>query len=396
MNLRLVPLLALSLLSTGCATTVSSESAATATDVRDDRVLVTVQHDSLRGIADLSPSGRLAYLPPSSADVHAQQLERARKLATEFDIELEESWPIPALGVYCFVFRLPDPAARVSLLSALEAHPDVESAQPLNFFETRTEPLLDDGSGLGERLEVAHRVATGKSVTIAVIDAGADLDHEDLQGAAIRAIDLVDGRSAVPAEFHGTAVVGVIAARRNETGILGYAPDADILLLRACWQPEARVEQAICNSYTLAKALSLALESDASIVNLSISGPRDPLLERLALALLADGKLVVAAGASSDVFPASVPGSIRAWQSMPGDPRPAMSLLPGNRYGLRSGSSIVAARLSAVAALMKQVEPKLTAAQFHDRLLAAKMERHVLPVVELLQTGSTLDAKLDP
>lgn len=391
---RTIRLLALALLvaTHGCAARTAPESpAVAATDVTDDRILVTVDAAPLRDITDLSPSGRLDYLPPAPGELREAQLQRAQKLATTYDMELEQDWPIPAIGVYCFVFRLPDPATRDALIAAIAEHPDVESVQPMQFFETRSEPLLDGGDGFAERLAAAHRVATGSAVEIAVIDSGADLAHEDLEGADIRAIDLVDG-GAVPAEFHGTAVVGIIAASRNDKGTLGYAPDARVLLLRACWQAQPHAEQAVCNSFTLAKALSFALETDAAIVNMSISGPRDPLLERLGAVLLARDRLLVAAGESPDTFPASIPGSLLAAQFIAEPAHRWMTLLPGDRYALRGGSSISAARLSAIAALLKEMEPQLTAAEFRAQLSHAAHPLQPAPVMNLLHVPEIMDA----
>lgn len=376
----------LCLLACSCATQAARDaSAASATDLEHDRILVTVDDNALHSIADLSPSGRLAYLPPAN-DV--QQRKRGQQLADAFDLEMEENWPIPALGVHCFVFRIPDPAARTALLAALAAHPDVESVQPLNFFETRGEPLLDGNGEFVQRLDAAHRVATGKSVGIVVIDAGADLDHEDLDAANITAIDLVGDGDRVPAEFHGTAVVGVIAAQRNGKGILGYAPDARILLLRACWQTDVEGEQATCNSFTLAKALSYALESDASIVNMSISGPRDPLLERIAALLPSRGMLLVAAGDSREEFPASAAQSVLASRLMPDARHGFMTLLPHDRYALRSGSSLSAARVSGVAALMLDATPQLALHDLQQRLLHMQDASGAAAFAELLQTAS--------
>jgi hypothetical protein len=72
--------------------------------------------------------------------------------------------------------------------------------------------------------------------------------------------DLVgDAGGDPPAEQHGTAIAGVIGALANNgQGIVGVAPQARLLALRACWQSTradgARI--ATCNSFTLARALA--------------------------------------------------------------------------------------------------------------------------------------------
>ena len=108
-----------------------------------------------------------------------------------------------------------------------------------------------------------------------------ELDHPDLRGRIVVARNFVDARDAV-AELHGTAVAGIIGARAdNGVGIVGVAPEAQLMALRACWQVPADANAAVCSSFTLAKALQFAIDNNARVINLSLGGPRDRLLERL-------------------------------------------------------------------------------------------------------------------
>ena len=89
-------------------------------------------------------------------------------------------------------------------------------------------------------LDELHRVATGKNVRVAAIDSGVELDHPDLNGRVALARNFVDARDWV-AERHGTAIAGIIGARAdNGVGIVGVAPGAQLLALRACWQAPGR------------------------------------------------------------------------------------------------------------------------------------------------------------
>src|SRR5206468_548036 len=83
----------------------------------------------------------------------------------------------------------------------------------------------------------------------------------------------VDAREAV-AELHGTAVAGIIGARAdNSVGIVGVAPEAGLMALRACWQAPPDESAAVCSSFTLAKALQFAIDNNAKVINLSLGGP---------------------------------------------------------------------------------------------------------------------------
>ena len=136
---------------------------------------------------------------------------------------------------------------------------------------------------MGRRLRLSelHRIATGKGVKVAQIDTGVDWRHPDLADGVTSHRNFVDDSPYV-AEVHGTAVAGIIAARGNNgIGMVGVAPDATLLALRACWAEAPAAQPAVCNSFTLAKALQYALGERAQVINLSLTGPRDRLLERL-------------------------------------------------------------------------------------------------------------------
>ncbi len=76
----------------------------------------------------------------------------------------------------------------------------------------------------------------GKGVKIAVIDADVDTEHEDLENAinTIYEIDTDEDNDTMStlAAYHGTAVTGIIAARRNAKGILGIADESEIVFLK--------------------------------------------------------------------------------------------------------------------------------------------------------------------
>ena len=83
--------------------------------------------------------------------------------------------------------------------------------------------------------------------------------------------------------------------------------------IRACWPEQPSSLSARCNSYTLALALNQAIRMDSRIINLSLSGPEDPLLRALVQRAIDKGIIVIAAvPAKGDAggFPANVPGVI--------------------------------------------------------------------------------------
>jgi subtilisin family serine protease len=106
------------------------------------------------------------------------------------------------------------------------------------------------------QLEQIHRITTGKNVKIALVDTGVELNHPDLIGQISTTADYTKGNTEqFSADVHGTAVAGIIAAiKDNNIGIVGVAPNAEIIALKACWIQQG-VSQAVCNSFTLALAI---------------------------------------------------------------------------------------------------------------------------------------------
>lgn len=79
---------------------------------------------------------------------------------------------------------------------------------------------------------------TGKNVKIAVIDTGCDMDHKDLQkniisGRNFTTDDNGDVNKYNDYNGHGTHVCGTIAGIKNNTGLVGVAPDAQLIILKA-------------------------------------------------------------------------------------------------------------------------------------------------------------------
>ena len=198
-------------------------------------------------------------------------------------------------------------------------------------------------------------------MTIAIIDSGIDESHPDLIGQVQLNRNFVEGRSLI-AEMHGTGVAGVVAAKaNNRQGIVGVAPKARLLGLRACWQKEQRSQ---CDSLSLAKALHFAVEKNADVLNLSLAGPPGRLLTQLIGKAISNGSVVVAAVDSakqSGGFPASSKGVVAVtdnisttpntrWYRAPGNDIPTSQ--PNSKWFTVDGSSYAAAHVSGLFALM--------------------------------------------
>ena len=354
-----------------------------------------------------------AYAPPLRYVVGAQAAGVLAALQREHGLQPAAAWPIPALGLHCVVYAVPPRASRDALLRMLAADARVRLVQPLQDFELHAaaatpsaarpappspaaaddtapaynDPYLPLQRGFAETGAArAHRSSTGRDVAVAVVDTGADLAHPDLLGRVVTHRDLVASAAAFSADRHGTEVAGVIAAvANNGQGIVGIAPGARLALYKACWypapaQPGATPAPARCNSFTLAKALAAVLESDARIVNLSLGGPSDPLLEALLAQLLRQQRIVITAlppSGRAEGFPAGVAGVIvvgaAGAEALPPNVlaapgRDVLTLAPGGRYDFASGSSVAAAHASGSVALLLALQPRLEPAALRTLL----------------------------
>lgn len=294
------------------------------------------------------------------------------RLAHAHGLSTVVSWPIPAAGVDCFILQVPAGRSAEAAAADLSRDPEVASAEPLHTYRAQgagppNDPMFRlQPAAQAWRLADLHAVATGRSVKVAVVDSRVDVSQPDLAGQVQVSRDFTLGQSRAP-EHHGTEVAGIIAAKAdNGLGMVGIAPDARLMALRACWQ-DSETPDTLCDTLSLARALNFALENGAQVINLSLSGPSDVLLGRLIDAAVARGVVVVGAVDPAQArggFPASHPGvvavageagGVRGAFVAPGRDIPAPE--PGGRWSLVTGNSYAAAHVSGLFALLRERTP---------------------------------------
>jgi thermitase len=104
-------------------------------------------------------------------------------------------------------------------------------------------------------------------ITVAVIDTGVCVDHEDLVGRVLdNGYDFVDDDNDPDDVFgHGCSVAGIIAANiDNGIGIAGFAPNASILPIRVLGANGSG------SMADVAKGIVYAADNGADIINLSL------------------------------------------------------------------------------------------------------------------------------
>ena len=342
----------------GAGSTRAAEAVAAPAPMQQVLVLLNLPAQHFR------PDGRYVAGYADAAG-GASRRRTAADLARRNGLTLAVDWPLPIVQLDCFVMNVPASLRLEDVVAQLARDPRVEWAQPMNVFRPlgHDDPLFALQPAAREwRLAELHATSTGRDVRVAVVDSGVQLDHPDLAGQWMLHDNFAGDRED-RAEAHGTAVAGIVAARAdNHVGIVGVAPRARLLALRAC--REARPDETVCSTLGLARALHAAIEHGAQVINLSLGGPSDRLLARLVEAALARGIGVVAAADRAQAnggFPAALDGVVAVVDAAAGPTPPGMvaapgadvpATAPGSRWTAVSGSSYAAAHVSGLMALM--------------------------------------------
>src|SRR4051812_6909523 len=260
----------------------------------------------------------------------------------------------------------------------------------------------------------AWQVATGQNTTIAIVDSGVDLGHEDLQAKIVDSVNCVGhpcqggGGAANDNNGHGTHVAGIAAAATdNGLGVAGVAPDAKLLIVKALDQ-QCDFTGSCSASGTasdVAAAIHYAADNGAVAINLSLGRATQSIVgpafqDALDYAWSKGSVPVLAAGndfllPSGSANHAIVVGALdrdgsrsaysnigtTAWSiSAPGGaldgdtanscaqaPQTVLSTYPGS-YACLAGTSMAAPHVAGAVAVLRSLG--LTPQQTVDRLLA--------------------------
>lgn len=285
-------------------------------------------------------------------------------------------------GATFYRWRIAAGSSVPGVVATLQNQVIVANAQPNYLFTVQDEVSQPRPAGAGDEaqyalrtlhVEQAQQISTGKNVTVALIDSEVEASHPDLAGSVKKKFDALGGAGSP--QSHGTAMAGAIVAHGK---LLGIAPGATVIAARAFDDSRG---QARGTSFAIYKSLQWAADSGARIVNMSFVGPFDPDLSRMLASAAGKAIVLIAAGGnggpdSAPQYPASDANviAVAATDSEDGlfsldnrNPYIALaapgvdilSLAPDHAYQESTGSSIAAAHVSGIAALMLQTQPSL-------------------------------------
>jgi hypothetical protein len=322
-----------------------------------------------------------------------------------FGVTLIEQQNLTIAGLYIYQFRINDPGT-MSVRDAIRVLQGANLAnvpliQPNYLFlvvqqsqrQAPTPAAASQGQGDAAQYVVekwklgdVHRLATGNNVIISVIDSEIDAAHPDLAGVVRERFSAVGPEPPHP---HGTGMAGAIASRQR---LVGIAPNARLLAVHAFSSKAATAES---TTFQILKGIDWSVVQGARVINMSFAGPRDPSLERaLKAAYDRNVVLIAAAGNAGPKSPPLVPGAdpnVIAVTAIDVDNKlfaganrgryvavaaPGVDVLvpaPKDAYQLTTGTSVAAAEVSGVVALMLERNSKLKPAEVRKILTSTAM-----------------------
>ena len=144
------------------------------------------------------------------------------------------------------------------------------------------------------------------TLRIGIIDSSVDQAHVAFSQSSITTRRFVDNET--PPDFHGTAIASIIAS--NDPSALGLAPRAELFAAEVFDQTAEQGEFA--STVSLIKALNWLVTQQVSVVNISLAGPPNRLLETALARVRERGVLAIAAAGNGGpmaqpMYPAAYP-----------------------------------------------------------------------------------------
>lgn len=146
--------------------------------------------------------------------------------------------------------------------------------------------------------------STGDNITVAIVDEGIDIDHQDLKGNLIQGYDCTDGLDGYKygscnfdsdSAEHGTLCAGLIGATNDSIGMIGIAPNCKMMPIRVSRHKKNDLNKFYGKTSWYIKGLKKAYEVGADIVNCSwsfthITKRKRKLMDKILDTLTQDGR----------------------------------------------------------------------------------------------------------
>ena len=226
-----------------------------------------------------------------------QDLQAARRL----NFEIVRSETLGSLGFTIVQLRSPADQDLTSALAALRAADPAGQFEYDHIYDPSGDVIAKAGS------DVAVTAVTVRDVRIGMIDGGIARRHPVFAAASLT-LKNVAGDGDGPPTAHGTAIASLLVG--NDDAFHGYAPGGNL------FAADVYGGQADGGGVVeIARALDWLAANDVAVVNVSLAGPDNKILEQAVERFLLHGHLLVAATGNAGpagalAYPASYRGVI--------------------------------------------------------------------------------------
>lgn len=325
---------------------------------------------------------------PGEVVVVSQDMNAAMALAGTaqgMGLSVRRRTRLQHLGFVLSVFRVPQGTTVNDALTQLRA------AQP-DLWADANHRLRLQGEADPRRYGAAlvgwgpAQAGCGAGARIGVVDTGVDLSQPALAGRKITVHRILSAGVAMAKPDHGTAVAALLAGASGSAAP-GLLPEADVFVAQVV---RRRDKQEDTTAEDVARALDWLDGQHVTVVNLSLGGPRNLLVELAVQRLLEQGVAVVAAAGNggadaAPVYPAAQKGvlavtavdaKMRVWDDANAGAYVALAApgvdvwvaRPGGGGGYVSGTSYAVPFVTAAVAAVRARQPETTPAQVADEL----------------------------
>ncbi|TCP30575.1 type II signal peptidase [Scopulibacillus darangshiensis] len=144
----------------------------------------------------------------------------------------------------------------------------------------QSQEVVPTGVELIEAPDIWKAAEKGKGVVVAVIDTGCESDHPDLKGRVIDGKNFTTDYGQDESNYednngHGTHVCGTIAANADKKGVVGVAPEASILALKALTEEGSGQFKWIIDAINYAVDWKGPQNQKVGVISMSLGGPQD-------------------------------------------------------------------------------------------------------------------------
>lgn len=215
------------------------------------------------------------------------------------------------LGMMIVTFKVPD---------GLNTRKALEEELPANWisqlgrnhlYEANTQQVTDEDTTYSNETAV-NKAACQKPVVIGMIDTAIEENHSALKKATVKTKNFMKHKVPTP-KGHGTAIAGILVG--SQEGLQPLLPKATLYSASVFYSRNEYSQGATLMN--LVQALDWMVAKHVPVINMSLTGPDNPILKRAIEKITTQGVVVVAAvgnegPASRPLYPAAYPQVIGA------------------------------------------------------------------------------------